>query len=220
MFLSSLFLRKVPRIRPFTADSEDEVIPVPYAIQKDNKYPSQVVIPVLDRIWQSKYFSIVLLEDWIRRTRDVEIRAGLETQVIDERRHLHILGDEIRRAGGRPSATNRESPMGRPFAVTTALVSDLHRLCAYHRGIKTFTLNRCSHLIPAVATDLAIALDRIARDDERHIRWADIRLARLLTYDEIRATSLLTSRIRAAMEAVWEKPWRELTRHSRAYGSQ
>lgn len=186
-----------------------------YALEQDKKYPPQAVIGVLDRLWQTKYLSIVLLEDWIRRTRDVETRAGLETQLIDERRHLHILSDELRRLGGRPSANQRDKPLGRPFAVTTALTADLHRFAAYYSGIKTVTLNRCYHLIPIVEVALSVALERIARDEERHIRWADIRLARLLTYDDIRTTNLLSGRIRAAMEAAWEKPWRELARVTR-----
>jgi hypothetical protein len=182
-----------------------------YALEREKKYSPQLVLPILDRIWQTKYGSIVFLEDWLKRTRDIEIRSGLETQVIDERRHLRLLSDEIRRLGGRPTANQRERPISRPFVAATAMTSDVHRLCAYYRGIKAFTLNRYGHLIPAVEGQLAAVLDRIARDDERHIRWADIRLARLLDYDDIRPANLLTTRVRTAMESVWEKPWRELT---------
>jgi hypothetical protein len=170
---------------------------------------------VLDRIWQTKYFSIVLLEDWIRRTNDRQLRAGLETQLIDERRLIRLLSDEIRRLGGRPSTAQRDKPIARPFAVTEGLTSDLHRLCAYYRGIKAVTLYRCGQMMPLVDPAVALVLDRVARDDERHIRWADLRLNRLLTYDELRSANLLTGRIRSAMEAAWEKPWREVTRSQR-----
>jgi hypothetical protein len=161
---------------------------------------------------------VVLLENWVRRTTDVELRAGLETQLIDDRRHLQMIGEELRRLGSRPSATKRDSPLSRAFTLTNGLPSDLYRLSAFHRGIKSFTLNRCGHLLPIVADETAVMLDRVTRDDEGHIRWAEIRLGRLLTFDDIRAASLLTSRIRVTLESAWEKAWRELNRGQRFRG--
>jgi hypothetical protein len=78
------------------------------------------------------------------------------------------------------------------------------------------TLDRCGHLMLLVEPEVARVLERIMRDDERHVRWADIRIARLLSYEELRATNLLTGRVRASAESAWEKPWREVTRNQRS----
>jgi hypothetical protein len=102
-----------------------------------------------------------------------------------------------------------------PLRECGPIEGDLHKLCAIHRGIKAFNLNRCGHLIPLVESRLARILEQIALEEERHIRWADIRLARLLTHDEMRACNTLMSRVWTNMETSWEKTWHDLMRIQR-----
>jgi len=171
-----------------------------------------VITDALDHLSQTKLRGVSYLERWLKQTKDVEIRVGLETQLIDERRHARLLAEETKRLSS--VAFTRHSPpaLGGLYREIDALETDLHRLCVFHRGVKAFTLNRCGHLIPVVETGLSRTLEQISREEERHIRWADIRLARLLTHDEMRSCNLLMSRIWAVLEASWERTCRDLAR--------
>ncbi len=169
-----------------------------------------VILEILEHLWETKRQSIALVETWQAKTADAEIRAGLATHLSDERRHFRILGEEIRRRGGRP-AVALEYLLRRPFGLVLAQTSDSHRLSAFYRGIKAFTFVRCGHLIPVVDQELARALEQIARDEERHIRWAEIRLARIRDMEERRECTVLLDQVECALEGVWAKPWRRLT---------
>ena len=70
----------------------------------------------------------------------------------------------------------------------------------------------CSRLIPLVDAGLGRVLEQITRDEERHIRWADIRLARILDEDERRACKQLMDRVGTMLDSVWPKPWLEIGR--------
>jgi hypothetical protein len=170
------------------------------------------VVKLLEYFCQTKARSVEFLGCWLKETQETDVRVGLTQQLVDERRHLRLLTEELRQRGVKISAGRRDARLNRLFDETNTLNTDLHRICAYHRGIKAFTLNRCGALIPVVEERLAALLDQIARDEERHIRWADIRLARLLVHSEMRSANLLMSQVWAVLEAVWEKPWRRVTR--------
>jgi hypothetical protein len=170
------------------------------------------LLEVIQRLWQTKLKNTIFLETWLKAAKDIEIQAGLRSQLVDERRQLRLLGEEVKRLGGKLELSTSESLLNRTFFEAGKLDSDLKRLCAFHRGIKAFTLNRCGHLMPLVHEALANLLEQISNEEERHIRWADIRFARLLTRDEMRECNLLISRFDAQMAAAWEKPWRELSR--------
>jgi hypothetical protein len=169
------------------------------------------VLEILARVWQTKLRSVDLLEEWIPRATDFEVKAGLHTQLSDERRNLRLLGDEIKRRGGRQAATTLDQILNKPFAIVLTQPDDLSRVAAFHHGIKAYTATHCSRLIPFVDGGLARVLDQITRDEERHLRWADIRLARTRGGNPGRAHDAVVRRIDEAMEAVWSKPWRRLT---------
>ena len=164
-----------------------------------------VVVEFLNRLWQTKLKGITVFERWLSKTSDVEILTGLKTQLIDERRHLRFLGDEVTRLGGRLSAATTENVLSRPFAIALAQPNDLYRLCAFHCGIKAYTVDRCGHLIPLVGAGLARTLEQIAREEQGHIRWAEIRLTRALSGEDGRQLSLLSARMKASLEAAWAR---------------
>ena len=182
-----------------------------YALSSNHDATTELILELLSRLWQTKLKSITALENWQAKTADAEIKAGLYLQLIDERRHLRILGDEIKRLGGKMANLALENLVTRPFMVFQAQPNDLMRLSAFHHGIKAFTVSRCSHLLPLVDVMLARTLEQISREEERHIRWADIRIARLETSEDTRQRQILTGRMQAMLEAAWSKPWRELT---------
>src|SRR5690606_32709019 len=130
------------------------------------------VVAALDRLWQTKIHSISLIDAWSGQTRDLDLQAGWKGQLVDERRHLRLVGEEIKRLGGRVSSERRESAIGRAFAIARAQERDLLRLFAFYRGIKAVTLSRCGYLGQLVEPEVAILLHQIARDEERHLRWA------------------------------------------------
>ncbi len=184
---------------------------------KDPRVPvdpadAMAVANVLEYFCHTKARSLVFLDHWLKATKETDIRVGLTQQLVDERRHLRLLTEELRQRGVKFAVARKDARLTKLFDETGALSTDLHRICAYHRGIKAFTLNRCGHLIPVVEQRLASVLDQVARDEERHIRWADIRLARLLVHSEMRSSNLLMSRVWGMLEAAWEKPWRRVTR--------
>lgn len=177
------------------------------ALERDGS--ADVILEILGRLWETKRQSIALVEAWRAMTADAEIRAGLATHLVDERRHFRILSDEIKRRGGRPRPL--EYLLRRPFALALAQPKDVYRLSIFYRGIKAFTFQRCGHLIPVVDRPLACSLEQIAREEERHIRWAEIRLARLHDAQEKRRCSALVDQVESALDTVWSKPWRRLT---------
>jgi rubrerythrin len=182
-----------------------------YASSRQGQSTDQVM-EILSRLWQTKLKSITALEKWLTKTVDAEIKAGIQLQLIDERRHLRLLDEEIKRLGGR--VTTEMNQIAQPFAVFLAQSNDLYRLNALYRGIKAFTLDRCSHLIPLVDPQLARVLDQISREEQRHIRWAEIRVARLLKSGEARECYLLTERLKRMLESAWSRPRFSLTRRS------
>ena len=169
-----------------------------------------LVLDVVMCLWHTKLKSVRFVELWLQETHDLGIKAGLATQLVDERRHLRLLTEEIKRRTSQLHLTDRT--MGRPFHEYGPLASDLDRLCVLHRGIKAFTIDRCGHILPFVEPGLVLLFEQITREDERHIRWADIRLARLLTRDEMRRCDLLIGRVWTNLASGWEKLSRDLVR--------
>jgi hypothetical protein len=168
------------------------------------------VIEILARLWQTKVRSVELLEEWQKRATDRDVQAGLRLQLADERRHQRILSDEIRRRGGRHGAVVVDQVLNKPFAIVKAQSSDTARVAGFHHGIKHFTTVRCARLIPMVDPALAHILEQITRDDDRHLRWADIRLSRTISAVGARQYEPMLRLIEQAMEAVWAKPLRRL----------
>jgi hypothetical protein len=168
------------------------------------------VVEILQRLWQTKLSSIALLEKWGSETRDAEIQAGLANQIVDERRHATMIGEQIRRLGGRIGGQATRDAVSRIFSEAQADREDVRRMFAVYRGVKAYTVDRCSHLMPYVDAALAQTLDRLTRDEERHIRWADMRLQRLLTHEKMRECNLLLGRVWASLETGWGRQWRQL----------
>jgi hypothetical protein len=183
-----------------------------FAKPKQEPEVSSPILSVLDRLWQTKIQSISLIDFWSEKTRDADIRSGLHMQLEDERRHLRLVGEEIRRLGGRVSSERREGTVARAFGLIRAQNSDLYRLCCYFRGIKLTTHSRTSQLVQVVEPPIAMLMNQISRDEERHIRWADIRISHLMTAAEMRACNQLMDRMDAMIDASWQKLWLELVR--------
>ena len=171
----------------------------------------EAVLESVQRLWRTKLKSVTALEKWLSKTGDFEIKAGLKAQLLDERRHLRILGEEVKRLGGRLSGSTLDQVLERPFAMILAQASDMERLTAFHRGLKAFTVVRCGRLIPLVDAALARTLEQIARDDEGHIRWADIRLQRIGDITERRRLYFLMEKMETSLDAVWAKAGRRLS---------
>jgi len=168
-------------------------------------------LEIVQRLWRTKLKSITLLEKWMAKTTDLEIKAGLKAQLLDERRHLRLLGDEVNRLGGRLQGSALDQLLERPFAMIQAQSNEAYKLSAYYHGIKAFTANRCGRLIPGVDQALARTLEQIARDEAGHIRWADIRLERVKDIHEQRQIEFLIDRMESVMESVWSRSWRQLS---------
>ena len=178
------------------------------------RYPDRNAVPAtiesVQRLWLMKLNGIAVIDEWITRTDDSEILAGLYGQLEDERRHTRLLGDEVKRVSGRLSPSINRHVMLRPFTEVRQQPDDVGRLLIFHRAIKTYLVDRCAHLTPLVDLPLAQTLERIGREDEMHVRWAELRLSHLIKRDRERESSLLLSRVRPMIEATWGRPWRQL----------
>lgn len=170
-----------------------------------------VVVDVLTRLWQTERNTIALFEQWLRETRDSDVYAGLTVQLADERRHLRLLADEIRALSGHPAGVGAEKASSRAFLEARTVHDDLRRICIVHKGIKAFTVDRCGHLLPIVEPRVARLLEQIARDQERHVQWAEIRFSRRLTRDERRQYGLLIERVEHMLALSWSKDWSLIT---------
>lgn len=166
------------------------------------------IVEVLQRLWQTKLKSVRLLERWRAETTDSDIEVGLTAQLVDERLHLRLLGEQLRRLGVKLNASSREDALSHLFDDIQASGSDVRRLLAFYRGIKAHTLKHCGYLIPVVDRALAAALDRIVLDDERHVRWADFRIRRLLTREAMRDCNVLLDRVHKGLETIWGRSWK------------
>jgi len=164
---------------------------------------------ILTRLWQIKMRSIDLLERWHETVRDSDIRAGIGVQLSDERRHLRLLADELKRRSGRqPSAVDHV--VTKAFALVQAQPTDMLKVCAYYGGIKAATNQRFYKLLGLADLELLEILERIIQDDDRTLRWADIRL-RNLSAEDVRRCNALLQRMGDTMQAVWSRPWRHLS---------
>lgn len=169
------------------------------------------VAEIVARLWQTKLRSISLLEDWLPQTNDFGIRAGLQAHLGEERRHQRILGAEITRRKGRQAAAAVGHVLDRPFEMVRDQAEDLARVRLFHQGIKASTVLYCERFLPLVDTALARVLEQITRDEERHIRWAEIRLSQDRVGNSMRRLDPLLAEIEVAMEAVWSRPWQRLS---------
>lgn len=183
-----------------------------FSNSKEEPEASSPVLSALDRLWQTKVQSIALIDFWSDRSKDADIRSGLHMQLEDERRHLRLIGEEIRRLGGRVSSERREGPVARAFGLIRSQATDLRRLCCYYRGVKLTTHSRTSQLVQAVEPATGALMGQIARDEERHIRWADIRISHQMTAAEMRECNLLVDRMDTMVDASWQKVWLDVVR--------
>ena len=167
----------------------------------------EALCEILTRLWQIKLRSIDLMERWYQAASDTEIRAGLGVQLGDEWRHRRLLSEELRRRTGRPL---RRSIMSSPgLLLVQAQPTYALKVCAFYRGIKASTNQRYYKLLWSANPSLLAVLEQIIQDDERCLRWADMRLAGMSGEDVRRCTQLL-SRMSQVMRAVWLRPWRNL----------
>jgi len=164
---------------------------------------------ILTRLWQIKLQSIDLLERWYSTARDSDVRAGVGAQVSDERRHLRLIADELKRRSGRQPALV-DHVVTKAFALVQAQPSDMLKLCAYYRGVKATTHQRVYRLLGHADLALLEVLERVLHDDERSLRWADMRLHSLSGEDVWRCNALL-QKMEGTMQAVWSRPWRHLS---------
>jgi hypothetical protein len=169
---------------------------------------------VVARLWQTKLRSISLIEDWIPKTGDFGIRAGLQAHLAEERRHQRLLAAEISRRDGRQVAAAVAHIMDRPFAIVREQTDDLARVRLFHHGIKASTVLYSQRFMPLVDSGLARVLEQLTRDEERHIRWAEIRLSQDRIGLTMRRLDPALAEIEEAMEAVWSRPWRRLSQAS------
>jgi hypothetical protein len=165
---------------------------------------------LLGRIYETKRQSVALLDEWTRREPDPEMYAGLAPQLSDERRHLRLLGDEMKRRGAKPTTPILQQLLARPFAIVKAQSDPIFKLCALHKGIKAFTLERCGQLATYVDPALTRLLEQISREDARHVSWADIRINRSLGPNDARQLNLLLNRMDDLLETIWIRPWRQM----------
>lgn len=173
------------------------------------------IFDILTRLWQIKSRSAELLERWLASTRDADIKAGLTGQIADERRHLRLIADELkRRGGGQP--TTVDHVVTKAFAMVQAQPNDTMKVCAFHRGVVYSTNQRCYRLMALGDESLVDLLEEVVQDEERHLRWADIRL-RSLSGQEVRSCNEMLQKLNGGMDAVWLRPWRHLTQSRLSY---
>lgn len=176
------------------------------------------VSEIVARLWQSKLRSISLLEDWLPQVADFSIRAGLQAHLAEERRHQRLFGAEISRRNNRQTAAAAGTVLDKPFAIVREQTDDIARVKLFHQGIKASTVLYSARVMPYLDSSLARVLEQVTRDEERHIRWAEIRLASSETPKSSRELDPAMREMQAAMDAVWSRPWRRLTQSGYGIG--
>ena len=178
------------------------------SLEGRSNVPAESLLDVLTRLWQIKLQSIELLERWTKSAQDSDVKAGISAQLNDERRHLRLLADEIKQRGGRQPSTV-DHVVTKAFALAQSQPNDMLKLCAFHRGIKASTYERCYRLMNLAGPAISGLLDEMLHDEDRHLRWADLRL-RPISGEDVRRCNALLEKMTIAMEAAWSRPWRHL----------
>jgi len=111
------------------------------------------------------------------------------------------------RTGRPPTAVDHV--VTKAFLLVSAQPTDTLKVYAFYRGIKASTNQRYYKLLWSAEPNLLAVLEQIIQDDERCLRWADIRLAGM-SGEEVRRCTQLLSRMSQVMRAVWLRPWRNL----------
>jgi hypothetical protein len=169
---------------------------------------AEALCEILTRLWQIKTQSVDLLEKWRETARDSDTRAGIDAQLGGERRHRRLLADELKRRSGRqPSMIDHV--VTKAFLLAQSQPNDTLKACAFYRGIKTETNQRFYKLLGYADLSLLEVLERIIQDDERTLRWADMRLSGL-SGDDVRRCNALLERMASTTQAMWSRPWRHL----------
>ena len=158
-----------------------------------------------------------MLEDWLPHTVDFGIRAGLQAHLAEERRHQRLIGAEVSRRGGRQAAILALTSLDRPFSLVREQNNELVRVRLFHQGIKSPTVYYSQRFIPLVDAPLAHVLEQVTRDEERHVRWAEIRLGQDRSSDG-RLIDPVLREVESAMVSVWSKPWQRLTQSTYRLG--
>lgn len=171
---------------------------------------SDAIAVALQRLWQTKLNSISFIESWARETRDSEIKTGLSNQLVDERRHLRLIGEQLRARNAPVNGGPNKESLTRPFMEVKTRRDDHLRLEGYYHGIKEFTVARCCQLMAVVDRPLAQVLDQIARDEQRQVVWAEVRIRRLTAGHRSREANVLLGKVRTALEFVWGRSFRNL----------
>jgi predicted CopG family antitoxin len=179
--------------------------------QEHDAPAEDAVVEVLQRLWQTKRHNIRLLEEWVGETEDSEIKAALPRQIVEERQHLRLIGEQIRALGGRINLTGQSEWLGYAFNIAGRGSSDLSRLVALYRGAKTYSVARCRRLSDEVGKATENVLVQVVLDEERQIRWAELRIGRLSNRDNERDANFILERVHRALESAWERPWRRFT---------
>jgi hypothetical protein len=173
--------------------------------------PADPVTEIVARLWQTKLRSINLLETWLPHSSDFGIRAGLQAHLAEERRHQRLIGAEISRRGDRQAAMVALTSLDKPFGLVREQTDELARVRLFHQGIKAPTVLYGQRCIPLVDPSLAHVLEQVTRDEERHIRWAEIRLRQEFKTKSVRNLDPVLIEVESAMEIFWSKPWQRLT---------
>jgi hypothetical protein len=166
---------------------------------------------IIARFWQTKLRSVSLLEDWIPKASDFGIRAGIQAHLAEERRHLRLLGTEITRRDGRRNAAAVGHMLDRPFDIVREQPEDCARVYLLHYGITASTVFYGERLQPLLDAAMARVIEQITRDEERHIRWAEIRLSQERARELTKHLDPVRDEIEVAMQALWSRPWQRLS---------
>lgn len=160
---------------------------------------------LLECLRQTKIKGLIFLEKWVQKTADADIKAGLESQLADERRHLRTLSDEIARYGGLTREVDARA-LRWVFMALSELEDDVLRLSGFYHGVRRVTLNRCGRLLATIEPQQARLIDGILCEDEVHIRWADLRIARLMSLTQMRQCNELMTRCESQLRGFWQAP--------------
>lgn len=179
---------------------------------------SDPVTDIISRLWQVKLRSVSLLEDWLPRTQDFNIRAGLQAHLAEERRHQRMLAAEIMRRGSRQAAMAVGTELDEPFTLVRDQTTDLGRMVLFHQGIKASCVVFALRVIPLVDSVFSPILEQILHDEQRHIRWADTRLSKDRHLLRREACDDALREVEAAMDSLWRRPLTRLSQLAREVG--
>lgn len=141
--------------------------------------PREELLELLEQLRCIKRLSIPFLERWAAESSDEQLKAGLATQLAQDRQILNALTGRLEAMGERPDDGYRDEHIEAVFRELGAAGDDMLRIAGFHRSLKQYLIARYNMLLALADPGTRDIIEDLNEDEERMQRWGESRRAAL-----------------------------------------